>query len=517
MGRRAKSYAYALLDTVDFLAESPDLVPQYASGLIEQSQLKRRLIRILSGASAIPLSWTGCAGLVALSVGSLLAGPRLAPMEWPYDALDLRSLGGGTTEGAKLNAVGQVVGRSETGEYRGPNPDDAVVHGFRTAADRPINPATDDLAVPLSALGPRAEQVYPSDINASGQVVLTWYGPSDPQWHGHGYRLDGDRLIDFATDRTSPEKPTATAINDVGQVVGVGSRSVDSPSRRPFQGAKPMERFSYRTPPNQTVDLARDGLGHLGGTDLRGGVYQTMAWDMNLSGQVVGDSLASNGYPHAFRTSPDRPINPLTDDLGTLGGKGSEARGVNDLGQVVGSSDRGDGTSHAFRTGPNRPINPMTDDLGTLGLSSRALAINNRGDVVGESWNSDQARHAFLFTNGRLLDLNTRVALEIGWVLEEARDINDRGQILAIAVGDLRRAPGAFPTRRTYVLTPVPDPTPLAMFLVGTVVTASGLAVARVKRKGAAALMHHLSALTNPNGSRASHESNLKVDTPAEH
>ena len=43
---------------------------------------------------------------------------------------------------------------------------------------------------------------------------------------------------------------------------------------------------------------------------------------------------------------------------------------------------------HAFRTAPNKPINPATDDLGTLRwlVDGRPAAIDNYGQVVGWSW-----------------------------------------------------------------------------------------------------------------------------------
>ena len=38
--------------------------------------------------------------------------------------------------------------------------------------------------------------------------------------------------------------------------------------------------------------------------------------------------------------------------------------------------------------------------------------------------------HAFLYREGRMQDLNDLIPSGSGWVLEEARAINDRGQIV---------------------------------------------------------------------------------------
>lgn len=145
---------------------------------------------------------------------------------------------------------------------------------------------------------------------------------------------------------------------------------------------------AFRTAPNSPINPATDDLGALGGSSL--------GWDINDSGQVVGESPIASGYNHGFRTAPNSPINPATDDLGILGEKQSWAFGINGAGQVVGRSTLG-WTDHAFRTAPNSPINPATDDLGTLGgFASWAQDINNSGQVVGSSYlPGDTILHAF--------------------------------------------------------------------------------------------------------------------------
>jgi probable HAF family extracellular repeat protein len=65
-------------------------------------------------------------------------------------------------------------------------------------------------------------------------------------------------------------------------------------------------------------------------------------------------------------------------DLGSLGGGGTAALDINDLGQVVGESYTANDQRHAFRTAPNSPLNPATDDLGSiLGKDCVATGINN--------------------------------------------------------------------------------------------------------------------------------------------
>ena len=72
-------------------------------------------------------------------------------------------------------------------------------------------------------------------------------------------------------------------------------------------------------------------------------------------------------------------------------------------------------------------------DLTTLGgLNSYAYNVGAGGQVVGASEvvTTSDYTHAFLYTSGSgMLDLNTLIDPLSGWVLSDAADINDAGQI----------------------------------------------------------------------------------------
>ena len=86
----------------------------------------------------------------------------------------------------------------------------------------------------------------------------------------------------------------------------------------------------------------------------------------------------------------------------------------------------------------------------------RANDVNNHGRVVGVSavqgnWYNDYTEgRAFLWYGRRMLDLNKLISPGTSWELEEARAINDRGQIVGWGFPSGRAAG----VRHAFLLTP---------------------------------------------------------------
>jgi probable HAF family extracellular repeat protein len=250
----------------------------------------------------------------------------------------------------------------------------------------------------------------------------------------------------------SDDGTVAVGINNLGQVVGTSAANTSAG----------VISLGFRTQPNQAIAPLTDNLGALGDGQ------SSIGNGINDAGQVVGQSTVPGllAFQHAFRTAPNQPINPLTDDLGTLGGNSSFATAINNAGQVVGNSFTIDDSSqHAFRTAPNQAINPLTDDLGTLdsggplapfgGDLSFATDINDLGQVVGGSSIAVTGEiHAFRTAPNQAINPLTDDLGTLGGSFSQANSINNLGQVVGFsttATGDTQ----AFITGANQAINPL--------------------------------------------------------------
>ncbi|HVW10749.1 MAG TPA: PEP-CTERM sorting domain-containing protein [Bryobacteraceae bacterium] len=192
----------------------------------------------------------------------------------------------------------------------------------------------------------------------------------------------------------------ASSINDAGTIVGVV-----------YTQSGFTHAFSY-------TGTTMTDIGTIGsGTD-------SYAYDINSSGMIVGaagvDPNSGGGHAFSYTTSGGMQF------LAGLNTVPSTAWAVNDAGEIAGDeSPLGESNAFIYLGG-------IVTDLGTLGGSQSFVAgINSSGIVVGSSDLADGSSTAFYYTGtGGMLDLNTLLPANSGWVLQGAEGINDSGQIV---------------------------------------------------------------------------------------
>ena len=265
-------------------------------------------------------------------------------------------------------------------------------------------------------------------INDRGQIVAGWdvnYRPyigGGPGGLLQNFTLrDGRRTV--LDNMAPPYLIQAKAINDSGQVAGTTNDS------GLVVGAPPAHSRAVVWTGLKVVTLpAPDGFA------------QTYALALNNKGMVVGTAVREGGHSHAMLWRNGEAV-----DLGAVvpGGYYCEAYGINDHGQVVG---RGSGGAFLWQNGKMEVLKPLSIDSSDI----VPRGINDQGQIVGVTFkrSSSSSSFAFLWQKGTNYDLNGLIPADAGWVLQEAKAINNQGQIVGWGSHAGKK--------RAFLLTPAP-------------------------------------------------------------
>ena len=197
-----------------------------------------------------------------------------------------------------------------------------------------------------------------------------------------------------------------------------------------------------QTTPSTTSYAVQD-LGTLGGSS-------SYARGINDSGQVVGYSLLSDGAQHAFLYDSTKGMKDLNDLIpADSGGTIYDATAINSDGKIAATDFKPFGTDPAVCQFENYSggwvyaavLTPATtatyevQDLGTVGGDwSEATGINDSGKVVGYSMTSGCFQDAFLYDASATPKMQDLGTL--GGPYSEATGINDPGQVVGYSSRD---------------------------------------------------------------------------------
>ncbi len=316
---------------------------------------------------------------LAFSAGALFAQSH-------YAVVDLGTLGGTNSHAFGLNNHGVIVG-------------DALLPDGRTHAFAYMAGGIMD----LGTLGGTNSHAY--SINDSGHVV----GTADWTNGMHQGFLATNGMSGFMMNSLGTlggSNSIAYCINAMDDITGVGDLSSGL-----------SHAFMWTNMTRGMMDLDASDPSSSAGYGMNGG------------DQVVGYAHFS-GAMRAFMTGSGMMGGGMT-SMGTMGGGTSSiAYSVNGQGMAVGASFMGDGSQHAFYSSAGGMGGMTLHDLGTLGgTNSQAFCINTDGAIVGTA-DTTNGSHAFMYSGGMMRDLNDLIPTNSGWMLMEARGINDTNQIV---------------------------------------------------------------------------------------
>jgi probable HAF family extracellular repeat protein len=297
--------------------------------------------------------------------------------------------------------------------------------------------------------------VWESMLNNRGHVAVYTFDSTD--WTGYyaasSFLWKGPKDIEVLPGLPGSDTIFAYGLNDRDQVVGCSGptpegsgtaylavlwehgtvRSLGKPPWATDSGAALINNsglvvgdacdYNQTPPPYSAVCWYHENIIVL--PPLNDGIL-SQAWGVNEWGQIVGQS---GDYDNQRAVLWSVFPNATVTDLGTLGGASSGANAINNWGQIVGSAQTASGDWH-----PALWCGRSVTDLQNFATdpAGAAFALNDRGQIVG--WSVGDASdlstaHALLWENGTMINLQTQIPANSGWLLGQACGINLGGQI----------------------------------------------------------------------------------------
>ena len=231
----------------------------------------------------------------------------------------------------------------------------------------------------------------------------------------------------------------ATGANSRGQIVGWAENAIHDPTCVPPQQLQ-FRPVVYGPKANQIAEFPRPA-----------GDTSGAATAINEQGQAVGISgicdqaVGRHTAKHALLWDKGKII-----DLGNLGAPyWNTPTNINQRGDVVGfagaPNDPDANFLQAFIWTPESGMKPLGFLPGDV--HSEAYGINEKRQVVGLSCDADGNCRAFMWQNGVMTDLNSAKPASYAAILEQARDINEGGEIAG-------RSLDSTGVRRAFLATP---------------------------------------------------------------
>jgi hypothetical protein len=305
-------------------------------------------------------------------------------------------------------------------------------------------------------------------INDSGVVIgfATKYeagvskGYHPVRWDAAGHPTE---LGGLGVSKTGYDDAFAYGIGDSGVVAGSGLTYLPDTSGR--RGIR-WEAGSTMATMLEPLSTDTDGAGYSAG------------WGVNVDGTVVGQSSVydSQGFPsgrRAVKWDAGSTTAVLLDAPASGNVTADIAYAISDSGYIVGAGSdmTAYGSDRAIRWDANGVPTVLSWVLpnGQQVADVRPWDVNDAGVVVGMAGALGVGSDALLWEpDGSILDLNTLIDPTSGWVLTEARSINNAGWITG--VGRLASERVDVPAGHGFLLIPVPEPACFGMVAAGAAV-----------------------------------------------